>query len=165
MIIKTNRMTKIFSIFLLLVFCTKICRAQPFTLNKKIAPTELTLLNYTDKKDTTWNGKISVITVEQNKDTAYYFVKGLSMYQPIYFGVDAKNSAQKITINLCKDSWKKIERTGVTNNKGSYKTQFKTEGSFGIMIVSKAPLTTYNIRVWVGKEAKDVGVKSPFKTK
>ena len=113
--------------------------AQPFTLNKDLKPTELIMIPYKDKKDTTWNGKINITTVKQTKDTMYFFVKGLSIYQPVYIGVDNNNKNQKCKISLCKDNWTNPDKTGELIN-GFWQHKFRTEGSFGIMIVANKPV-------------------------
>jgi hypothetical protein len=156
-------MNKYFSILLLLLVFNKISIAQPFSLDKKIKPVELKMINYVNKENKDWNGKINITEVTQNDDSAYYFVKGLSMYQPVYITVVAENASDIVNINLCKNNWKTPNKTGVTDAAGKWKTKFKTEGSFGVMIAKQNPSAKYKIMVWVGKEVEDLGMKSPFK--
>ncbi|MBL0147057.1 MAG: hypothetical protein IPP48_16420 [Chitinophagaceae bacterium] len=145
-------------------FITILTNAQPFTLNKNIKPVELKLVPY-KAKDSIWNGKINITTVAQKEDTLYYFVKGLSIYQPIYISIASQNPKHKYEIKLCKDNWKSADRTAKLDAKGNWGMQFKTEGSFGLMVVCKEPLTNYKLLVWVGKELKNIGIPSPFTKK
>jgi hypothetical protein len=138
-----------------------IAMAQPFTLDKNIKPVELRLINY-KAKDSMWNGKINVSKIRQVKDSSYYVVKGLSIYQPVIIKVGSKNKGEKIEIKICKDSWKKADKSGVPDAKGFYQEKFKTEGSFGILIISKSPVVNYNIIVWAGNEVKNLPMPSPF---
>ena len=154
---------KLLAFTIALLLNVSIGLAQPFTLDKKIKPVELKMINYVNKDNKDWNGKINFTEVTQNDDSAYYFVKGLSMYQPVYITVVAENALDIVTINLCKNNWKTPNKTGATNATGNWKTKFKTEGSFGVMIAKQKPSSKYKIMVWVGKEVEDLGMKSPFK--
>lgn len=136
--------------------------AQPFNLNEKIQPTELNLVDY-KKDDTVRKGRINITEVTQAKDTSYYFVKGLSMFSPVYFGLTAKADMGNIKVNLCKDNWSQINQNGETGDQGHWQANFKTEGDFGIMVVAEKKPADYTMIVWVGDEAKEVGITSPFK--
>ena len=139
-----------------------ICSAQPFSLDDRIQPTELNLVDY-KKDDTLRRGKINITEVTQNKDTAYYFVKGLSMFSPVYFGLTTKAEAGNIKVNLCKDNWHTINQEGETGDKGHWQANFKTEGDFGIMVIADKKPADYTMIVWMGNEAKEVGITDPFK--
>ena len=152
---------KIASITITFVCFLFAAKSQPFTLNKNIKPVELTLIPY-KAKDSVYNGKINITTVTQKEDTLYFFVKGLSMYQPTYIGFDSEDKKQKIKIFLCKDNWKIANKTGQLNN-GYWFEKFKTEGSYGIMVVKSKPTDVYNIMIWVGKELLNRKLPSPFK--
>ncbi|MGF2414900.1 MAG: hypothetical protein ACQUYJ_21355, partial [Ferruginibacter sp.] len=108
------------------------------------------------------NGKINITTTTQNTDTAYYFVKGISMYQPVYVTVVAENSGEKVDIRLCKNNWKAPNKTGTTDAKGNWNAKFKTEGSFGIMMITKSR-EPYQIFTWVGKTIRGKDIAAPFK--
>ena len=136
--------------------------AQPFNLDDRIVPTELNLIDF-KKGDTIQKGRINMTEVTQNSDTAYYFIKGLSMYSPVYFGLTTKAEAGNIKVNLCKDNWHKAEQNGETGSEGHWNTNFKTEGDFGIMVIAEKKPADYSIIVWVGDEAKDVGITDPVK--
>jgi hypothetical protein len=148
-------------IFLLATLISNEIVAQPFTLDKKIKPIELTLIPY-KAKDSIYNGKINITTVTQKEDTLYFFVKGLSMYQPTYIGVDCEDKKQKTKIFLCKDNWKVVNKKGQLVD-GYWFEKFKTEGSYGIMIIKNKPTDVYNIMIWVGKEILNRKLPSPFK--
>ena len=139
-----------------------ICSAQPFNLDDRIQPTELNFIDY-KKDDTIRRGKINITEITQNKDTSYYFVKGLSMFSPVYFGLTTKAEAGNIKVSLCKDNWHKAEQTGETGDKGHWQANFKTEGDFGIMVIADKKPADYTMITWMGNEAKDVGMPDPFK--
>lgn len=149
------------TLFFLVAFYS-LCQAQPFTLDDRIAPKELTLVDY-KKDDTIRRGKINVTSVVQVKDTAYYFIKGFSMYSPAYFGLTTKADSGNIKIRLCKENWINPDREGETGSKGHWQEQFKTEGDFGIMVVIERKPARYTMVTWVGKEARDIGLTSAFK--
>ncbi len=153
---------KIMTLLLCIIVATAAkCIAQPFTLDKKIKPVELIWQNY-KAKDSTWNGKINISTVKQVKDTAYFFVKGLSIYQPVYVSLSTNDKKGECNIFLCKESWTKPDKRGVLKN-GYWYEAFKTEGGFGIMVVTKKKPQTYQILVWSGKELINRKLPSPFK--
>lgn len=136
--------------------------AQPYTLDKNIKPTILRLIDYNGKNnDTTWKGKVNFTTLKPVKDTTYFALKGLSMYQPVYFSATSKNT--KVEVRLCKNSWKKAEQSGTLVSKGKWSTRFKTEGSFGIMVVSAAKIPI-QLFTWVGKPIRATDLPSPFKS-
>ncbi|MBC7875029.1 MAG: LPXTG cell wall anchor domain-containing protein [Ferruginibacter sp.] len=136
--------------------------AQPFTLEERVQPTELKLVDF-KKTDTMQKGRINMSEITQNKDTSYYFVKGLSIFSPVYFGLTTNAESGNIKINLCKDNWHQVNQNGETGSKGHWQANFKTEGDFGIMVIAENKPADYSIVVWVGDEAKDVGIPSPFK--
>lgn len=150
-------------VLLFIAFCISFytAKAQPFTLND-INPVELNLIDY-KKNDPKEKGRINVTSVTQTKDTMYFFVKGLSMYSPAYFGITAVKGSAPIVVNLNKENWVQPNKSGETDDKGYWHTSFKTEGDFGIMVVPKEKPAVYTLVTWVGAEAKDVGVTSPFK--
>ena len=147
-------------LFVFSLLSVEIVKAQPFTLDN-ITPTELVMVNY-KKEDTLRRGMMNVTTVTQVKDTAFYFVKGLSMFSPVYFGLTAPEGNGNIRVQLCKDNWKTANRSGETGEKRHYQEQFKTEGDFGIMVIAEQKPANYTMVTWMGKEAKEVGIISPF---
>lgn len=154
-------MKQIISLLSLLLLST-IGSAQPFTLDDRIQPIELNLVDY-KKSDTLKKGRMNITDVTQVKDTLYYFVKGASIYSPIYFTITTKDETGNIKVKLCKDNWKTVNREGETGSKKYWETQFKTEGDFGIQVVADRKPAHYTMLVWIGDEAKDVGVSSIFK--
>jgi hypothetical protein len=151
--------------FLLLLAALLIGNAvfsQPFNLKKEIKPTELKLINF-NPKDVKKKGRINVTKVGQVKDTAYYFVKKVSIYSPILVSVGAADPTKPVLVSLHKWNWKTPSRPAKqTNEKGYWEEKFSTEEDFGIMVVAPQKPTAYNIYVWVGDEVK-VNVKAPFK--
>lgn len=157
---KGRYLTGLFVIFSLLMQ-EKII-AQPFTLDERIQPRQLELVNYR-KDDPKRKGRINVTEVTQEKDTLYYFVKDISIYSPVYFSITTENTAVPVKLSLNKENWIQAHRKGETDDKGRWETKFKTEGDFGIMVVPGEKPAKYTLVTWVGDEAKDIGMGSPFK--
>jgi hypothetical protein len=147
---------------LLMLLSAASLKAQPFTL-EEISPVELQFEPYTKKGESKAKGKISMNTLTQDRDTAYYFIQGLSMYSPTYFSLNTTDPNAEIKINLCKENWKKFHRTGEVKGKGLWKADFKTEGDFGIMVVAKKKPVGYVLMVWSGDEMK-IDMPSVFKS-
>ena len=146
------------------LFMTGMSMAQPFTMNPDIIPVELTLHPFKPAGQEKLNGNISITNVTQVKDTLYFFAKGFSMYSPAYVGITMKDKSTAADIGLFKANWLKPSRGGNTGEKGVWEEKFKTEGDFGIRVISKNKPCTYSIVIWNGKEI-DVDVPSPFSYK
>jgi hypothetical protein len=151
-------------LFSILILTNQFAISQPFSFDKNINPLELVMADF-KVKDSALNGKAFVGTVNQKTDTSYYFVKGFSIYQPIVFKLSTADDKNKIKVFLAKENWKKADRNGLTDKNGEWKITFKTEGSFGIMVVVPKKNIEYTITVWVQKEPKKIKLPSPFKTK
>lgn len=139
----------------------KATLAQPYTLDKKIKPFQLRLIAYKGElNDSTWKGQVNFTTVTPKKDTTYFFINGLSVYQPIYLKATGKKNNVKIV--LCKNTWKTADQSGNLKAEGKWSTHFKTEGSFGIMVItiSREP---YQLFTWVGKPIRGKDIAAPFK--
>ncbi len=137
--------------------------AQPFTLDKKFKVTELVLHKFSPPDEPKASGRISIAEVTQKDDTIYYFVKGVSIYSPVYVGVQftgAKN--ESVNVSLHKLSWKKAERSGTTDARGHWEEKFKTENDFGLRVTAKSKPVTYSLMVWVGDSPK-IELPSVFK--
>jgi len=154
--------TKSIIIFLMVTMITAAVVAQPFTLDKKVQPVLLNLISY-KARDTALNGKINTTDIVQVQDTSYYYVKGLSIYQPVVLNISSADVNNKMIIQLAKDNWKKPDKTGSLNSKGIWQATFKTEGSFGIQVIAPKKTIKYKIVVWVGNEPKKINMPSPFK--
>lgn len=147
-------------LFLLGITTTSV--AQPFNLDKKIKPVELKLLKFQPKDQP--KGRLNVTKAYQLNDTAYYYCKGLSIYGITHLTVASKNRGNLVSVTLHKDSWKNVSKNIPINKNSLYESSFKTEGSFGLRIISKKAPAVYNIYVWA---SDDVKVKLPtvFKSK
>ncbi len=84
------------------------------------------------------------------------------MYAPTYFSLNSAEPDADIKINLCKENWKNFHRSGDVKGKALWKTDFKTEGDFGIMVVTNKKPTNYVLMVWTGDEMK-IDMPSVFK--
>lgn len=112
------------------------------------------------------SGKISISKIKQQKqDTAYFFVKGAGIYQTVVVTIANRKSKQKLDIALCKNSWNKPDRSGIVEDKKDYTERFRTEGSFGIRVISKQTNNDYQIVVWISDEPKKIKMPSAFKVK
>lgn len=152
----------LFFLFALLLLLQKNGIAQPFNLEERIVPKELTFEEYKKEGADKPNGRISFNKITQDSDTSYYFIKGLSMYSPTYFSLNSTDPKADIKINLCKENWHTFHQTGDVNGKGIWKTNFKTEGDFGIMVIAKKKPAHYVLMVWTGNEM-NVELPSVFK--
>lgn len=132
----------------------KEAASQPFSLDPHIRPVELNFEEYKKEGEDKAKGRISMNNLTQEKDTMYYFIKGLSMYSPTYFSLNSADPAADIKINLCKENWHTIHHTGNVTGKSIYKNNFKTEGDFGIMVVANKKPAQYVLLVWTGEEMK-----------
>ncbi len=136
--------------------------AQPFNLNESVQPVELNFTEYKKEGSDTAKGKISMNTLSQEKDTMYYFIKGLSMYSPTYFSLNSADPGADIKVNLCKENWHTFHQTGAVKGKSIWKSNFKTEGDFGIMVIANKKPVRYVLLVWTGDEMK-IEMPSVFK--
>lgn len=150
-----------FLLFFLLLANEKI-KAQPFNLDERIVPAELQFEDFKKEGEDKANGRISINKLVQENDTSYYFIKGLNMYSPTYFSLNSADAGVDITVNLCKENWHEVRHTGEVKGKSIWKTNFKTEGDFGIMVVAKKKPASYVLLVWTGNEMK-VDMPSVFK--
>ncbi len=125
--------------------------AQPFTLEKKLKPKEIQLFAV-NKADKT-KGKMGIMQVAQVKDTAFYFCKGMGIYNPMVVKLVAQNKITPLKVSLHKWNWKDASKQGTTKA-GAYSESFVTEGSFGIKVVlEKNKPSAYNIYVYMASEA------------
>ena len=143
------------------LFATVLTMAQPFTMNPDIVPVELNLHPFKPAGNEKLNGKISITSVTQVKDTLYFFVKGFSMYSPAYAGITVKDKSNSADVGLFKENWLKPSKGGNTGEKGLWEEKFKTEGDFGIRVIAKTKPCTYSIVVWNGNDV-EVDVPSAF---
>ncbi len=146
---------------ILLLFGVLTCKAQPFTMDEKIKPTELKLSNYPGTSPIE-KGRIVVASVNQKDEAIYFYVKGISIFSPIVVSVDSLQKESKIDISFHKDFWTEIEQSGATQANGRFVSLFKTGGDFGIKIMSRKIPVKYQIMIWVGEEIID-DLPSPFK--
>lgn len=149
-------------VLLSLVFISTITIAQPFTIDKKVKPIELKLLKFQPRGKQ--KGKLCVTKAYQLNDTAYYYCKGVSIYSVAQVTIACKKVNQPISVSLHKNDWKTASKSLSLNSKKVFAESFKTEGSFGLRIISKKIPAVYNIYVWVSDEMK-VSLPSPFASK
>jgi LPXTG-motif cell wall-anchored protein len=149
-------------LFVLVLLAQKEVIAQPFSLEENVQPVELNFTEYKKEGEEKAKGRISINDLTQDKDTMYYFIKGLNMYAATYFSLNSKEADADIKILLCKENWKKAHRTGEVKGKALWKSNFKTEGDFGIMVVANKKPTRYALLIWTGEEMK-IEMPSVFK--
>ena len=153
---------KITTLLLFIIAITTTSIAQPFNLDKKIKPVELKLFKFQPKNQP--KGRLNVTKAYQVNDTAYYYCKGLSIYGITEITVASKSQGSLVSVTLHKDSWKKVSKNIPLNKNRLYESSFKTEGSFGLRIVSKKAPAVYNIYVWASDDVK-VKLPTAFKSK
>jgi hypothetical protein len=155
--------TQLLLLFASLLMAGKETAAQPFNLDENIRPVELNFEEYKKEGEDKPKGRISMNTYSQENDTAYYFIKGLSMYSPTYFSLNSADPAADIKVSLCKENWHTFHQTGNVKGKSIWKSNFKTEGDFGIRVVANKKPAHYVLLVWTGDEIK-VELPSVFKS-
>lgn len=143
-----------YSLISFLLLAGKQLAAQPFNLTESVQPVELSFTDYKKEADDKAKVRISMNTLSQDKDTMYYFIKGLSMYSPTYFSLNSTDPDADIKVNLCKENWHVFHKTGEIKGKGIWKSNFKTEGDFGIMVIAHKKPVRYVLLVWTGDEMK-----------
>ncbi|RYY58022.1 MAG: hypothetical protein EOO09_00175 [Chitinophagaceae bacterium] len=146
----------------LLLLTVVVTGAQPFSLDERVVPVELKMEEYTvpgkDKPD----GRLAKFVTTQETDTAYYYVKGLSMYSPTYFSINGIDDDVSLHVNLCQENWRQSLRSGDVSGTKIWNSKFKTEDGFGIMVVAKNKPARYVLLTWTGKEL-DVPMPSVFR--
>jgi hypothetical protein len=155
---------KIFVLCIIFCLLQVTLHAQPFSLNKNIVPKQLPLVEFKPKDNKKLEGKINFSNVQQTTDTAYFFVKGISIYSAVHFTFKSTDAADNTKVYLCKNNWNKPDKTAVLKN-GSWDVLFRTEGSFGIMVVQGKNRKPYFLNTWVSAETTSRDIPSPFKTK
>src|SRR5438445_8065151 len=135
-------------------------RAQPFTLDAKIKPTEIKLAPYRPG-DGKADGRVYGAVVTQTQEAQYFFLQGISIYSPSYVAIAADDRSTPIQVSLHKETWDQPNLRGQTDAAGHWDAKFKTSGDFGIRVVPGRLPASYAILVWVGNEI-DVPFPSPF---
>lgn len=153
---------KVLLLCFFIIFSNIIVLGQPLNMDTSVHPTELKLIKFSPKGQPKGKGWLNVTNVKQQKDTAYYFCKGLSIYSPAAVIVAVKDKSISVKASLHKWNWKETSRTGSTGDKGTWMEKFKTENDFGLMVVAPQRPAEYIITVWVGEEA-DMELPSDFK--
>jgi hypothetical protein len=141
-------------LFALFIFVFGQVNAQPFTLEDHIKPVKLELHKFNPSKEPKAKGRLGVAQITQVKDTMYFWAGGISIYSPVYVGVNVADPSNTVEVRLHKMNWKEASRSGSTDNKGHWEEKFKTENDFGIMVIAKSKPVTYSIVTWAGDESK-----------
>jgi hypothetical protein len=136
---------------------------QPFNLTESVQPVELIFTEHKKDGDDKAKGRISINTLSQERDTAYYFIKGLSLYSPTYFSLNSSDEGADIKVNLCKENWHTSHQTGIVKGKEIWSSRFKTEGDFGVMVIARKKPARYVLLVWTGNEM-NIEMPSVFKS-
>jgi hypothetical protein len=120
-----------------LILSITAVNAQPFTLNPAIVPTELKFEDFTAEGESKPSGRISTNKLTQETDTAYYYIGGLSIYGQTFISLTTAHEAEDLQIDLFKENWTDVLKTGKLTGKSKWKEVFRTEGDFGIRIITK----------------------------
>lgn len=153
---------KTYWLLVVLMLASVQLTAQPFNLTETVQPVELNFTEHKKEGDEKTKGRISINTLTQETDTMYYFIKGLSLYSPTYFSLNSSDPDADIKVNLCKENWHLFHQTGEVKEKEIWKSKFKTEGDFGIMVIANKKPVRYVLLVWTGDEMK-IEMPSVFK--
>ena len=155
-----TRLARIGVCLLAVCAAARTSAAQPFTLDEKIKPTELTLQPLTSG-DSKGDGRVYGATNTQTQAVQYFFVQGLSIFSPVYVGVTADDPASPVNVALYKETWERPHLQGDTASSGHWDAKFKTSGDMGLKMTSDRGQAKYALLVWVGKEV-DAPLPSPF---
>ncbi len=146
------------SVFIMLAMLTK---AQPFTMNPDIVPTQLDLFDFAPEGKPGLKGRMNMTEVTQDNDTLYYYAKGFSIYSAGYVGISLEDKSNDIEIGLFTENWLQPAKSGNTADSGHWEKTFKVEGDFGIRVITKNKPVKYSMVVWNSKDV-EVEVPSPF---
>lgn len=136
--------------------------AQPFTLNPVIQPTALIFEEFTKEGDTKPSGRISINKLTQETDTAYYYIGSLSIYGISYVSVTTANDAENLQVDLFKENWTDKLKGGIVKGKSHWKETFRTEGDFGIRIITQTKPSYYALIIHTTNDIEP-DMPSPFK--
>jgi hypothetical protein len=150
-----------FFVLAFLLIAGKQVKAQPFTMNPAIVPTELNLYPYAPVNNKNAKGRLNATNVTQTADTMYFYAQGFSIYSPGFVGLTLADKSQTVEVATFKENWLKPSREGTTDAKGHWDAKFKTEGDFGIRVIAKAKPCTYALVIWNGTDV-DVPVPTAF---
>lgn len=154
-------MKAIISAALIVALCTS-ATAQPFTLNPAIQPTALNFEDFTKEGDAKPSGRISINKLTQETDTAYYYIGGLSIYGISYVSVTTANDVENLQVDLFKENWTDKLKGGTVKGKSHWKETFRTEGDFGIRIITQTKPSYYALIVHTTNDIEP-DMPSPFK--
>lgn len=142
--------------FLFIFIFNGFAWAQPFNMNPDIEPYEIKLKPYNPASGQSElaKGMMGYLDINQDQDTAYFFVKGISIFSPVFVNVSSSDPAEKVKVQLHKINWERTLKSGTTDGKGNWNDSFKTEGDFGIMVIPQSLPTNYTLLVWAGDEVK-----------
>ena len=147
-------LTKTFGIIALLMVTAFPAIAQPYTLDKKIKPTELKLEADTRKGH---EGEMGIVYFNRVTDsTMYHYVTGHTMFQMLDVLVTSVDGSP-LKVSLNQDIWNdennKKNTASSADNMASFK--LRAEGKFGIKIETDNPNNSlYSIAVIASPEKK-----------
>ena len=143
-----------YSIWLLLLISLAHAQsiAQPFNLTESVQPIELNFTEHKKEGEEKANGRISVNTYNQEQDTAYYFIKGLSLYSPTFFSLNSSDPGTDIKVNLCKENWHSFHQSGAVQGKEIWSAGLKQKAISGSWLLPKRSLP--GMYCWYGQAMK-----------
>lgn len=157
-------MKKIFYSLLLLTVLPGFSYSQPFNLDPAIEPGELKFTDHFKNGVDKPVGRISLNALTQMADTAYYYIGGMSMYAPTSVALRSENENNDIRIDLFKENWKDVLRTGEVKSASSWESTFRTEGDMGIRVITNQKPADYSLLIYTGNDI-DFTVPTAFRKK
>ena len=133
--------------------------AQPFTLDKKLAPVKLQLEENKKLK----GAKLVGAKGTAKKEGQYYYVKGHSMFQPVDIFLTSSNN-KPVQMEVVKNNWNDIvkQASTVDAQDGIADIKVRAYGDFGIRVYNADDeAADYYLVVYAGPEVKNA-LPSPF---
>lgn len=97
-------------------------------------------------------GRVAAVQGTLGAEPIRYAVGGLSILQPVVVMLLARDTADDLTLSLLKGDWTTARRTGSTKGSGIASFEFRTEGSFNILLRGPSTPVPFALVVWAGDE-------------
>lgn len=143
--------TYILAVILVAFFCPNLS-AQPFSLDKKIKPVKLELID--DEKVEGASGIITNATLDNEQH--YWFTK-VDMFRPVDVYVFSNYDDEDFKVEIANTNWEDIadaQNTGSAEN-GIIHFKIRTEGDFGIHVYPGSKKINYTLVIYANPPVKE----------
>lgn len=132
-------------------FCPNLS-AQPFSMDKKIKPVKLELIDDEEVKGA--SGVITNATLD--KDSHYWFTK-VDMFRPVDVYVFSNYDDADFEVDIANNNWEDVvetQNTGSAEN-GIVHFQIRTEGDFGIHVRPGSKKINYSLIIYANPPVQE----------